>query len=136
MVTVYAVPFLALTVQVEPFSAVIVPINPRPWPDLPGAVVGGAVTVDGVVVVGVALGLLDAPEHAATPTATEALIIPIATVLPIPARSQPVTLVIGPSSLIRYSRRCCAFRYAAVRCEQASDNLRVSWEMTTTADCR
>jgi hypothetical protein len=28
MVTVYAVPFLALTVQVEPFSAVIVPITP------------------------------------------------------------------------------------------------------------
>lgn len=43
MVTVYAVPFLALTVHVESFSALIVPTNPRPGPALPGAAaVGGA----------------------------------------------------------------------------------------------
>lgn len=98
MVTVYAVPFLALTVQVDPFSAVIVPITPRPWPVLPGAAaIGGAVPVDGAVVVGVALELLDPPEHAATPIATEAPITPIATILPSRAGFQPVTLVMVTS---------------------------------------
>ena len=88
---------MALTVQLEPFSAVIVPISPWPWPALPGAAaVGGA--VDGVVVVGAEFGLLDAPEHAATPIATEAPITPIATFLPIPVRPRRVTLVIGHSS--------------------------------------
>ncbi|HEX6402396.1 MAG TPA: hypothetical protein VF003_04425 [Pseudonocardiaceae bacterium] len=68
MVTVYAVPFLALTVQVEPFSAAIVPTSPWPWPVLAGAAAaGGAVDVGGAVVAGVALGLFDPPEHAATP---------------------------------------------------------------------
>lgn len=73
MVTVYAVPFLALTVQVEPFSAAIVATSPWPWPVLAGAAAaGGAVDVGGAVVAGVALGLFDPPEHAATPIATEA----------------------------------------------------------------
>ena len=106
MVTVYAVPFLALTIQVGPFSAVIVPIKPRPWPALPGAAaVGGGVPGGGAVVVGVAIELLDPPEHAATPIATEALITPIATIFPILARSPPVMLIIGHSSLIGYSTR-------------------------------
>jgi len=106
MVTVYVVPFLALTVQVDPFSAVSVPITPWPRPALPGAAAeGGAVAVDGVVVVGVALELLDPPEHAATPITIEVPITPIATILPILARSQPATLVIGHSSLIGYSTR-------------------------------
>jgi hypothetical protein len=105
-VTVYAVPFLALTVQVDPFSAVIVPITPRPWPALPGAAAeGGAVVVEGAVVAGVELGLPGPPEHAASPVATEAPITPIATILPILTRSQPATLVIGHSSLIGYSTR-------------------------------
>jgi aryl-alcohol dehydrogenase-like predicted oxidoreductase len=84
---VYAVPLLALTVQVEPFSAVIVPISPWAWLALPGAVAAG-----GVVVVEAALGLLDPPEHAATPIATEAPTTPIAAVVPIRARPQPSTL--------------------------------------------
>lgn len=106
MVTVYAVPYLALTVQVDPFSAVIVPITPWLWPILPGAAAeGGAVVVDGAVVAGVELELLDPPEQATTSIATEAPITPIATVLHILARSQPATLVIGHSSLIRYSTR-------------------------------
>jgi hypothetical protein len=100
MVTVYAVLFLALTVQVEPFSAAIVPTSPWPWPALPGAAAaGGAVDVGGAVVAGVALGLLDPPEHAATPIATEAPTIPTATLVPIRARSQPATRVIGHSFL-------------------------------------
>jgi hypothetical protein len=96
MVTVYAVPFLALTVQVEPFSAAIVPTSPWPWPAPPGAAAaGGAVDVGGAVVAGVALGLLDPPEHAATPIATEAPTTPTTTLVPIRARSQPATRVIG-----------------------------------------
>ena len=83
MVTVYAVPFLALTVQVEPFSAAIVPTSPWPWPALPGAAAGGAVDVGGAVVAGVALGLFDALEHAATPIATEAPTTPSATLVAI-----------------------------------------------------
>jgi hypothetical protein len=90
MVTVYAVPFLALTIQVEPFSAAIVPTSPWPWPALPGAPAAG-----GAVVAGVALELVDPPEHAATPIATEAPTTPTATLVPIRARSQPTTRVIG-----------------------------------------
>jgi hypothetical protein len=61
MVTVYWVPFLALTVHVEPFSAVIWPMSRWAYPSLVGAVAVGA-----PVVVGAALGLLDRPEHATT----------------------------------------------------------------------
>lgn len=81
MVTGYAVPFLALTVQVEPFSAAIVPTSPWPWPALPGAAAGGAVDVGSAVLAGVALGLLDPPEHAATPIATETPTTPTATLV-------------------------------------------------------
>ena len=103
----YTVPFFALTVHVESFSALIVPINPRPWPILPGAAaVGGAVAVGDAVVFEVVLELLDPPEHAATPIASEALITPIATFFPIPARSRLAALVIGLSSLIRYTTLC------------------------------
>jgi hypothetical protein len=77
IVTVYWVPFLALTVQVVPFSAVIWPISPWAWPALAGAVAVGS------AVVGVTLGLLDPPEQAATPIATEAPTTPIATRVPI-----------------------------------------------------
>ncbi len=74
MVTVYWVPFLALTVQVEPFSAVIWPMSLWAWPALVGAVAEG-----GAVVVGATLGLLEPPEQAATPIATKAPTTPIAT---------------------------------------------------------
>jgi len=85
IVTVYAVPFLALTVQVEPFSAAIVPTSPWPWPAaLPGAAAaGGAVDAGGAIVAGVALGLLDPPEHAATPITTEAPTTPTTILVPI-----------------------------------------------------
>jgi hypothetical protein len=122
MVTMYVVPFLALTVQVDPFSAVIVPITPWPRAALPGAAAeGGAVPVDGVVVVGVALELLDPPEHAATP---------IATILPILARSRPAMLVIGHSSFDRVQHaepyRCCAF---SVMARLGASNLRTTSEL-------
>lgn len=107
MVTVYAVPFLALTVHVESFSALIVPTNPRPGPALPGAAaVGGAVAVGGAAVFEVVLELLDPPEHAATPIASEAPITPMATFWPIPARPQLAMLVIGHSPLIRHTTLC------------------------------
>jgi len=69
------VPFLALTLQVDPLSAVIWPMSPWAWPLLAGAVAAG-----GAVVVGVTPGVVDPPEQAATtPTATEAPTTPIAT---------------------------------------------------------
>ncbi|HEX5142606.1 MAG TPA: hypothetical protein VFW21_01925 [Mycobacterium sp.] len=72
-------PFLALTVQVDPLSAVIWPMSPWAWPLLAGAVAAG-----GAVVVGVIPGVVDPPEQAATtPTAAEAPITPIATFIPI-----------------------------------------------------
>jgi hypothetical protein len=52
----------------------------------------------GAGVVGVVLaGLLDPPEHAVTPMATEAPITPITTVVPIRRRFQPAALFIGNS---------------------------------------
>lgn len=58
MFTLYCLPSLAVTVQVEPFSAVTLPVIQWWRPGLAGAVVVGA-----VVAVGVVLGLPDPPEH-------------------------------------------------------------------------
>jgi hypothetical protein len=77
MVTVCWVPFLALMVQVDPFSAVIWPMSPWAWPALAGAAAAGA------VVVGVTPGAVDPPEQAATAIAIEAPSTPIATVVPV-----------------------------------------------------
>lgn len=85
---------VAVTVQVDPFSAVIRPTTPGAWPTL-----AGAAAVGGAVVVGVVVELLDAPEHAVTPMATEAPITPIASVVPFRGRCQLVTLFIGQSFL-------------------------------------
>jgi hypothetical protein len=76
--TVYCMPLLAVTVQVDPFSAVILPVIPWGRPDFAGAVVVGD-----VVAVGVALGLLDPLEHPVTPSATAAPITPTTAVTPV-----------------------------------------------------
>jgi hypothetical protein len=95
------VPFLTLTVQVDPFSAVIWPMTPGAWPAL-----GGALAVGGAGVVGMVLvGLLGPLEHAVTPVVTKA---PIATVVPIRRRFQPAALFIGHSFLINCGK--CVLR--------------------------
>jgi hypothetical protein len=98
MLTLYCVPFLALIVQVELFSALTWPMIPLAWPDLDGTVGGGAVPV-GV------LWLPAPPEQAAKLIANAAPTIPIDVFAPThrrPSRVQSCVLIAFlPSSSIK-----------------------------------